>query len=69
MEVDEGSDQKSDLLSPLRMTAHANLKNEFTEDKKCQNLMSWLILEHTTVAGYKKGGRVSQLSLNIDNQK
>ena len=24
------------------MAAHAYLKNEFTEDKKCQNLMSWL---------------------------
>ena len=23
---------------------HAYLKNEFTEDKKCQTLMSWLIL-------------------------
>ena len=30
MEVDEGSDQKS-----------ARLKNEFTEDEKCHNLMSW----------------------------
>ena len=26
------------------MAAHAYLKNEFTEDKKCQNLMSWLII-------------------------
>ena len=25
------------------MAAHAYLKNDFTEDKKCQNLMSWLI--------------------------
>ena len=24
------------------MAAHAYLKNEVTEDKKCQNLMSWL---------------------------
>ena len=24
------------------MAAHAYLKNEFTKDKKCQNLMSWL---------------------------
>ena len=24
------------------MAAHAYLKNEFTQDKKCQNLMSWL---------------------------
>ena len=25
------------------MAAHAYLKNEFTEDKKCHNLMRWLI--------------------------
>ena len=25
------------------MVAHARLKNEFTEDEKCYNLMSWLI--------------------------
>ena len=25
------------------MAAHARLKNEFKEDKKCHNLMSWLI--------------------------
>ena len=25
------------------MAAHVYLKNEFTEDKKCQNLMSWLV--------------------------
>ena len=24
------------------MAAHAYLKNEFTEDKQCQNLVSWL---------------------------
>ena len=24
------------------MAAHAHLKNEFTEDEKCHNLMSWL---------------------------
>ena len=34
MEVDEGSD----------LAAHALLKNEFTEDEKYHNLMSWLIL-------------------------
>ena len=26
------------------MAAHARLKNEFTEDEKCHNLMSWLKL-------------------------
>ena len=25
------------------MTAHTRLKNEITEDEKCQNLMSWLV--------------------------
>ena len=24
------------------LAAHARFKNEFTEDEKCQNLMSWL---------------------------
>ena len=26
------------------MAAYASLKNEFTEDEKCRNLMSWLII-------------------------
>ena len=42
MEVEEGSDQKSDML-PHWMTAHVRLKYEFTENEKCHNLMSWLI--------------------------
>ena len=42
MKVDKGSDQKADI-QPHWMAVHAYLKNEFTEDKKCQNLMSWLI--------------------------
>ena len=42
MEVGEGSDQKSDI-QPHWMAADARLKNEFTEDEKCRNLMSWLI--------------------------
>ena len=41
--MDEGSDQKSDI-KPHRMAAHAGLKNEFTEDEKCHNLMTWLNL-------------------------
>ena len=41
IEVDEGSDQKSDT-SPHWMAAHAHLKNEITEDEKCHNLMRWL---------------------------
>ena len=42
MEVDKGSDQKSDI-QPHWMAAYARLKNEFTEDEKCHNLMTWLI--------------------------
>ena len=41
MEVDEGSDQNSDIYSHW-IAAHACLKNEFTEEKKCHNMMSWL---------------------------
>ena len=47
MEVDEGSDQKSDS-EPHWMAEHARLKNEFTEDTKCKNLMSWLILSKSS---------------------
>ena len=45
MEIDEGADQKSDILN-CWMAAHVHLKNEFTEDEKCQNLMSWLIWDN-----------------------
>ena len=48
MEVDEGSDQKVDF-QPNWTTAHARLKNEFTEDKRCQNLVSRLILVYVAV--------------------
>ena len=41
MEVDKGSNQKSDIL-PHWMAAHARLKNEFKEDEKCHYLISWL---------------------------
>ena len=41
MQVDEGSDQKSDIESHW-MAAHAHLKNEFMEDEKYHNLMTWL---------------------------
>ena len=41
MEVDNGSNQKSDI-SPHWMAAHVHLKNEFTEDGKYQSRMSWL---------------------------
>ena len=40
--VDEGSGQKLDTY-PHWMAAHARLKNEFTEDEKYHNLMTWLI--------------------------
>ena len=40
MEVDEGSDQKSD-----RMAGHARLKNELMEDEQYHNLMLRLNFE------------------------
>ena len=43
MEVVEGSDQISDVY-PHWMAVHALLKNEYTEDEKYHNLMSWLKL-------------------------
>ena len=45
MEVDEESDQKSDIC-PHWMAVHARLKNEFTEDDKCHNLVRWLKLRN-----------------------
>ena len=53
MEVDEGSDQKSDIW-PHWMVGHAYLKNEFTEDKKFQNLTSWLIYWNWQALAFKK---------------
>ena len=44
MEVDEEFDQISDLAH--WMAAHARLKNEFKEDEKYHNLMTWLQYEH-----------------------
>ena len=41
MEVDEGSDQNSDI-QPHWMAAHVRFKNEFTEDEWYYNLMTWL---------------------------
>ena len=31
------------------MAAHAHLKNEFTEDEKCHNPMSWLKYKFSTL--------------------
>ena len=42
MEVNEGSEQTSDI-KPHSMAAHACFKNEFTKDEKCHNLMAWFI--------------------------
>ena len=42
MEVDEGAYEKSDILHHW-IAAHAHLKNEFTEDEKYHNPMTWLI--------------------------
>ena len=38
------------------MAAHVYLKNEFTADKKCHNLMSWLISCFTTLPLDTEGG-------------
>ena len=35
------------------IAAHACLKNEFSEDKKCHNLMIWLSLSHATLVRLK----------------
>ena len=40
-DVDEGSDQNTDLLLH-RMAVHAYLRNEFTVGKKYHSLMTWL---------------------------
>ena len=42
---------KKQTSSPTCMAVHAYLKNEFTEDKKCQNLMRWLIFHFTVSYG------------------
>ena len=36
------------------MAAHARLKNEYTEDEKCHNLMSWLNYHFPVVVQYSK---------------
>ena len=33
------------------MAAHVRLKNEFTEDEKCHNLMSWLVWSRLQLCG------------------
>ena len=52
MEVDEGSN----------LAAHAFLKNEFTEDEKYHNLMSWLILTSVLVDSNVKSTYIVYLS-------
>ena len=41
MEVNEGSDKKSDIYS-YWMAAHVRLKNEFTKEEKYHNLMTFM---------------------------
>ena len=45
------------------MAAHARLKNEITEDKKCHNLMRWLVWTGTNNT-YKKWASVRQNQQN-----
>ena len=40
---DQRSSGEPALCNPHWIAAHARLKNEFTEDEKCHNLMKWLI--------------------------
>ena len=43
MEDDKGSGQNSDI-KPHWMAEHARLKNDFREDEKDHNIMTWHIL-------------------------
>ena len=55
MEVDEGSDQKSDIY-PHSMAAHTQSENEFLEDEKYHNLiMRWLnfVFQSANLLGVK----------------
>ena len=56
MEVVEWSNQKSVIW----MAAHARLKNEFTEDEKYHNLMTWLIF-----SGLIESHTLSLMSIDI----
>ena len=47
------------------MAAHAYLKDEFTEDKKCQNLMSWLNSLNTNILLYGEEGKTDAENLNL----
>ena len=60
MEVDEESDQTSDIY-PNWMAAHVCLTNEFMEDETCHNLMSWLNLCFVKVTNEYKEHEIGQL--------
>ena len=55
MEVDEGSDQTSDI-QPHWMAAYARLKNEFTEDEKYHNQIMFLQIAFTVFVSSSKAG-------------
>ena len=44
------------------MAAHARLKNEFTEDKKYYNLMTWLIFQYGQGMTLKAGFLITGLT-------
>ena len=47
------------------MAAHVRLKNEFTEDEKCHNLMSWLTVAlHVCYGDYKSYTAKVQFLMN-----
>ena len=63
--VDEGSDQKSDMLH--WMAAYVRLKNEFTEDVKYHCLMTWLVYKETKeVLQYNSLGPLGQSDVPSD---
>ena len=64
MEVDKWSDQKSDI-QPHGMAAHTCLKNEFTEDEKCHNLMAQIRRRVSANCDNKTDGLHSQLTMLI----
>ena len=47
------------------MAAHARLKNGFTEDEKCHNLMSWLNWFCNKVM-HPKDGNGTEISADLD---
>ena len=50
------------------MAAHARLKNEFTDDEKCHNLMRWLIFQISSIL-LQSEAEQSDLSFPVTNYR